>query len=75
MSKSTPPVPDIKGRGLSGFFRDVQREMKHVNWPTRQESTRLTGVVLGVCGLLALVLTALSFGLEMLLKMIGVGGH
>lgn len=72
---SQPPIPDIKGRGIQGFYRDVVREMKHVNWPTRQESTRLTGVVLGVCGLLALVLTALSFALEMLLKVIGIGAH
>ena len=49
--------------------------MKHVNWPTRQEALRLTGVVLGICGLLAFVLTALSFGLEMVLKLIGIGGH
>jgi len=75
MSKSTPPIPDIKGKGVTGFFRDVRREMKHVNWPTRQESTRLTGVVLGVCGLLAVVLTALSVGLETILQMIGIGGH
>lgn len=75
MSKSTPPIPDIKGRGISGFYRDVMREMKHVNWPTRQESTRLTGVVLGVCGLLALVLTGLSFGLEVLLRMVGIGAN
>ena len=70
---STPPVPNLKNKGITGFFKDVQREMKHVSWPTRQESLRLTGVVLGVCGMLALVLTILSFGLETVLKMIGIG--
>lgn len=71
---SNLPLPDSKGRGIQGFYRDITREMKHVNWPTRQEALRLTGVVLGICGLLAFVLTALSFGLEMILKLIGIGG-
>ena len=75
MSKTTPPIPDIKGRGISGFYRDVLREMKHVNWPTRQEAFRLSGTVLGVCGLLAVLLTTLSFVLEQGLKIIGIGGR
>lgn len=75
MSKTTPPVPDIKGRGIQGFYKDVVREMKHVNWPTRQETTRLSGTVLGVCGLLAVLLTGLSFLLEQALRILGIGGH
>jgi len=73
-NKPTPPVPDIRGRGIAGFYRDVLREMKHVTWPTRSETTRLTGVVLGICVMLALVLTALSFVLEQVLHIIGIGG-
>lgn len=42
------PLPKSK-RGLRGFFAEVGREMKKVTWPTRQETTRLTGVVLVVC--------------------------
>lgn len=76
MSKLTPSSGGpFRGKGPAGFYRDVMREMKHVNWPTRQEATRLTGVVLGVCVLLAVVLTGLSFALEMLLKMLGIGGQ
>ena len=73
-NKTTSPVPDIRGRGIAGFYRDVLREMKHVTWPTRSETTRLTGVVLGICVMLALVLTALSFVLEQLLHIVGIGG-
>lgn len=65
----------MKGRGLQGFYKDVLREMRHVNWPTRQETFRLSGTVLGVCALLALVLTGLSLGLEQLLNLIGIGRH
>ncbi|MCW5936110.1 MAG: preprotein translocase subunit SecE [Fimbriimonadaceae bacterium] len=68
------PMVKIGRRGLTGFFRDVQREMRQVNWPTRQETTRLTGVVLGVCGLIALMLTVLSFLFEAALRMLGLGG-
>ncbi len=53
-------VPNIKRRGLKGFMRDVQREMRHVTWPTRAETNRLTGVVLAVCALAILILTGLS---------------
>ncbi|MBS1721560.1 MAG: preprotein translocase subunit SecE [Armatimonadetes bacterium] len=74
MSGERTPLPDIKGRGISGFYRDVTREMKHVTWPTRQEAIRLTGVVLGVCGMLALILTAASWVLEMGLKLLQIGG-
>lgn len=42
------PIPRSK-RGIKGFFSEVGREMKKVSWPTRAETNRLTGVVLGVC--------------------------
>lgn len=63
-------VPNIKKRGLKGFWRDVQREMRHVTWPTRAETTRLTGVVLAVCAIAILLLTALSIGFETIFDLI-----
>ena len=53
-------TPNIKKRGWKGFYRDVIREMKYVNWPTRHETYRLTGVVLAVCILATSVLFVLS---------------
>ncbi len=47
-------------RGLKGYFQEVRREVKKVNWPTVPETHRLTGVVLGVCALLVAILTALG---------------
>lgn len=73
MSKNLPPVPNIKGRGINGFYRDVVREMKHVHWPTRHETTRLSGIVLGMCLILAALMTAFSFIIEQGLKMVGIG--
>lgn len=30
------------------FFDESRTELRHVNWPTRQEATRLTAVVIGL---------------------------
>lgn len=56
---SDVPLPKMK-RGLRSFFRDVVREMKHVTWPKRQETNRLTGVVIAVCTGLTVLLLVLS---------------
>lgn len=58
------PTPKMR-RGFKSFFADVIREMKKVNWPTKAETNRLTGVVLIVCAALVAILTALGwfFGL------------
>lgn len=53
-------VPRSK-RGVKGYFAEVKREIKRVSWPTIPETHRLTGVVLGVCALLVVVLTGLGF--------------
>lgn len=65
------PTPDMK-KGLRGFFKDLQREVRLVNWPTPQETTRLTGTVLGVCILTVLVLFGLSILVEVVFQAMGV---
>ncbi|MCU0315777.1 MAG: preprotein translocase subunit SecE [Fimbriimonadaceae bacterium] len=64
------PLPSRKRGGIKGFFRDVIAEMKKVIWPTPRETTRLTGVVLGVCALVVILLTLSSLAVEALLKVI-----
>ena len=67
MSKS-PHLPDGPSavatpkfnRGVRGFFAEVGREMRKVNWPPRAETTRLTGIVLAVCGMVVLLMVALN---------------
>lgn len=63
------PVPKMR-RGLKGFFKDVRREMKHVTWPTRKETVRLTGVVLSVCFLIIIFLFLLSTVFDTLLTIL-----
>lgn len=63
------PVPRSK-RGFKGFFAEVGREMKKVNWPTRAETNRLTGVVLAVCVLMVTVLVLMSYGVEAIIGVI-----
>lgn len=66
------PRPSFFGskRGIKGFLQDVQMEMKKVTWPTPRETTRLTGVVLAVCALVAIILFALGFGAEQILNVL-----
>lgn len=51
------PIPRSR-RGIRQYFVDVGREMKKVTWPPHAETNRLTGVVLAVCALMVLILTA-----------------
>ena len=53
------PLPKVK-RGLFAFLADVRRELTKVSWPTVPETNRLTGVVLAVCLLLAVILGVLG---------------
>jgi preprotein translocase subunit SecE len=43
------------------YFRETRGEIRKVTWPTRQESQRLTAIVLGVTALMALFLGLLDF--------------
>lgn len=33
---------------IKNFFEESRQELRHVNWPTRQEAMRLTGIVIGI---------------------------
>ena len=64
-----------KGRQLAGFVREAQIEVRKVVWPTRQESTQTTLIVLAVVILIALFLWGLDVLLGWAVKMLmGVGG-
>ena len=62
MEQPKAPVSLPKSRrGGKGFWTDVVREMRKVDWPPAKEVNRLTGVVLTVCGLVVLSLYAMSY--------------
>ena len=70
---SSIPLPKSK-RGLKGFLQDTGAELKKVHWPTRHETTSLTGVVMAVCVGSVLILWGLSVAFEQLLHIILRGG-
>jgi preprotein translocase subunit SecE len=53
---------------ITKFFREAQQEIRHVNWPTRQEATRLTFIVIGIAIGLALFLGGFDYLFSYLIK-------
>ncbi|EKD24382.1 MAG: hypothetical protein ACD_81C00035G0006 [uncultured bacterium] len=45
---------------LTSYFRESQLELKRVNWPTRQETVRLTSMVIGLSLIFAVFLGILD---------------
>jgi len=43
------------------FLKEVRGEMKSVSWPSKQETTRLTGVVIGISLIVAIFIGILDF--------------
>lgn len=50
------------------FLKDVRIELKKVSWPTREETIRLTGIVILTSVALAAFLGLLDFGFLTLLN-------
>ena len=58
----------LRGFGPVRFAREALGELRRSHWPTREETIRLTAIVLGVCLVLALFLGLFDFGLASLSK-------
>ena len=56
------------------FFGDTLAELKKVVWPTRQETIRLTIIVIVVCAIIAAILGALDYGFTRLVRDVFLGG-
>ncbi len=56
------------------FFTDVIGELRKVVWPTRQETIRLTAIVIGICLFMALLLGSLDYGFSELVAKVFLGG-
>ena len=48
MAKSKTEKKPGQPNAVVRYFRETRGEIRKVTWPTRQESWRLTGIVLGV---------------------------
>jgi len=43
------------------FLKEVRAEMNNVSWPSKQETSRLTGLVIGVSLIVAIFIGILDF--------------
>ncbi|WP_295207941.1 preprotein translocase subunit SecE [Ruminococcus sp.] len=59
-----------KKGGIRKYFRELKAEIKKVVWPTRQQVTKNTGVVLTVMVVMALFLFGVDSGLGAAIKAI-----
>lgn len=59
-----------KNGGIVQYFREVRGEVRKVTWPSREETIRLTGIVLAVTAVMTVILFAFDWtfskGLELL---------
>ena len=53
---------------IKKFLTEARIELRHINWPTRQEVVRLTGVVIALSLLLAVFLGAFDYLFTYLLR-------
>lgn len=72
VKKSQPPVQPKKKRFT--FFTDIINELKKVVWPTRQETLRLSLIVIGLCLVMGAVLGLIDWGFSELVAKVFLGG-
>ncbi len=77
MAKSKSDKKAGQPNAVVRYFRETRGEIRKVTWPTRQESWRLTGIVLGVTVVTAAFLWLFDFifssGIQFLIeRMIGL---
>jgi preprotein translocase subunit SecE len=56
------------------FFSDIVGELRKVVWPTRQETIRLTLIVIGLCVVMGVILGAVDYGFSELVAKVFLGG-
>lgn len=56
------------------FFSDVIGELRKVAWPSREETIRLSLIVIGLCLVMGAVLGGIDFGFSWLVQQVLLGG-
>ena len=74
MTKKSQPYVTKHKRSRFAVVGDTIGELRKVVWPTRQETTRLTIMVLIVCAVVGLFLGALDYGFAELVAKVFLGG-
>jgi preprotein translocase subunit SecE len=73
VKKSSTQAGQPKRRRFA-FFSDIVGELKKVVWPTRQETTRLSLIVIGICLIMGLLLGLIDYGFSELVAKVFLGG-
>lgn len=55
---------------LSNYIKETQAEMTHVNWPSREQTTRFTVLVIAVSLAVAIILGISDFVFSKLLTLL-----
>ncbi|CZZ81976.1 preprotein translocase subunit SecE [Bordetella trematum] len=55
------------GRRTIGFAQESYNEVKRVSWPTRKETTQMTGIVFAFVAVMGLFMWVLDKGIEWVL--------
>ncbi len=53
---------------IKKFFSEARTELRHVNWPTRQEAIRLTLIVIGISVGMAVFLGGFDYLFSFLIR-------
>jgi preprotein translocase subunit SecE len=61
VKKAVPENKDKQPNPISRYIRETRGELRKVTWPTREESWRLTLIVLGVTLLMAIFFWVFDF--------------
>ena len=67
-ARSPLPAGGLRGVMRPQWFRDVMSELRKVTWPTPQEATNLTLVVVVVSAVLGLFLGGLDYGFNWIIE-------
>lgn len=70
MSKTAAEAKPKLVAKVTEYLKDTRGEVRKVSWPTRQEATKLTAIVLAVTAAMALFLGALDFLFANLVRLI-----
>jgi preprotein translocase subunit SecE len=61
---------ESRENGIVRTYREVRAEMKKVVWPSREETIRLTIVVIAVSAIISLILAAADFAFLSLITLL-----
>jgi len=74
-AKAAKPVFALaKKKSKLSFFPEAVEELRKAHWPTRQETIRLSILVLIVCVVVGAILGAIDYGFTRLIGALLLGG-